>query len=88
MFLTKDMRGIKGQSKSKYHLREVFFRLLNAALDTQQKSGLPLVQLAKLVELEQLIGKRFLIATLHGLEQVDEKLVLAGRGKGGIDFTV
>lgn len=47
-----------------------------------------MVQLAELVELEQLIGKKLLIALLVGIKQVYQQLVLSRGGEGGVDFAV
>lgn len=70
-------RGIKGETKSNHRLRKVLLRLLDTALDPQQKGRLPLVQLAELVKLEKLISELLLITCLHGLDQVHEELVLS-----------
>lgn len=69
-------------------LREIFLRLFNTALDPEQNSGLPLVQLAQLVELEQFISEKLLITSLHGLQQVNEELVLACRLEGRVKLAV
>ena len=59
------------------YLRKVFPLLLDIVLDPQQKSRLPLVQLAKLVELEELISESFLVAGFNGLNEVNEELMLS-----------
>lgn len=86
------MHSIGGESnvenKSKHRLREVLFRLFDIVLDPQQKGSLPLVQLTELVILEELIGEAFLVPRFYCLKQVDQKLVLSGRGKGRIDLAV
>lgn len=57
--------------------REVFTRLLDVVLDPEENGRLPLVQLAQLVVLEELVGESFLVARFDGLDEVDEKLVLS-----------
>lgn len=58
-------------------LGEVLLFLLDIALHPQQQGSLPLVQLAELVELEQLIGEHLLVLAFDSLEEVDEELVLS-----------
>jgi len=68
--------------------REVLFLFLNGVLDPEKERGLPLVKLAHLVELVQLVGKDFLLPLLYGACKITEKLTLSGGGKGGIEFLV
>ncbi len=76
------------ENKSRHDLRKVLLRLFDSVLDPQQKGSLPLVQLTELIELEELIGKAFLIPGFYSLEQVDEELVLPGGSKGRVDLAV
>lgn len=70
------------------HLREVLLSFLNVILDPQKEGCLPLVQLAELVKLEELVSEALLVTTLNSLGQVHEQLVLPCRTKGRIKFTV
>lgn len=88
VFLIKHGRGIKNENRSSHSLRKVLLRLLNAVLDPQQDSSLPLVQLAQLIELEQLVSEEFLVTGLHRLQQIHKELVLACRSEGGVKFAV
>lgn len=54
------------------HLREVLLSFLDVILDPQKESCLPLVQLAELVKLEELVSEALLVTTLNGLGQVHE----------------
>lgn len=62
--------------------------LLDGILDAHQQRRLPLVQLADLVELEQLVGKLLLALSLHRLAQIDKHHVLALRSKLRVHLTV
>ena len=69
-------------------LGKVLSRLLNPILHPQQYRRLPLIQLAKLIVLEELVRKRLLIALLHCLCEVGEEEVLALLDEGGIEVAV
>lgn len=70
--------GNQRRKQIQSHLRKVLLGLLDIVLNPQQDSSLPLVQLAELIKLEQLISELFLVTSLHSLEQVHEQLVLTG----------
>ena len=62
-------RVIQQQNTStKDRLREIFASLLNITLDAKEQCGLPLVQLAQLIELEEFIGEIVWLALLNGLQ--------------------
>ena len=71
-----------------YPLREIFSFLLNPILHPQQDRRLPFIQLAQLIELEEFIGKGFLVALFNGLGQIDEELVLPRGGEGLVEISV
>ena len=70
------------------NLREIFTSFLNSPLDPQQQCRLPLVQLAHLIILEQLISEDFLVAILNRRCQVTQKLVLPLLAEAGIQLPV
>lgn len=49
---------------------KIVFFLFNWILYSKQQRSLPLIQFAQLVELEQLIGKYFILSILHGFGEV------------------
>jgi hypothetical protein len=49
-------------------LREIFASFFNITLDAKKQCGLPLVQLAQLIELEEFIGESVWLALLNGLQ--------------------
>lgn len=69
-FFRHHTRGITEEIN--HHLREVLLSFLDVILDPQKEGCLPLVQLAELVKLEELISKAFLVTTLNSLGQVHE----------------
>lgn len=55
-------------TNTKDRLREIFASLFNITLDAKEQCGLPLVQLAQLVELEEFISESVWLALLDGLQ--------------------
>lgn len=76
------------QTELDHGLWEVFASLFNVVLDAQEQRRLPLVELAELVILEQLVREEFLVALLDGLDQVHQKLVLPGGSKCRVNVSV
>lgn len=70
------------------NLRKVLALLLDTFLHPKQQRCLPLVQLAHLIELEQLVCELLLVTFFHSFRQISQQLVLSCLREAWIEVAI